>query len=50
MPYVCIEPWYGVDNTAEAKLDILKKEAINTLNPGEEFSMDLMIEALPELR
>ncbi len=47
MPYVCIEPWYGVDNTAEAKLDIFKKEAINMLNPGEEFSMDLMIEALP---
>lgn len=45
LPYVCIEPWYGVDDATNATASILEKEGINILEPGQEFSMDLTIEA-----
>lgn len=37
-PYVCIEPWYGVNDTFEKKDDISKKDAINKLLPEEIFT------------
>ena len=37
-PYVCIEPWYGVNDSRDKKDDISKKRAIESVNPGEEFS------------
>lgn len=45
VPYVCIEPWYGVDDSVNSNPDIAAKEGINTLAPGSAFSMDLRIEA-----
>jgi galactose mutarotase-like enzyme len=35
-PYVCIEPWFGVNDSFEKKDDISKKDAINKL-PSEEI-------------
>ncbi len=35
-PYVCIEPWFGVNDSFERKNDISEKDAINAL-PAEEI-------------
>ncbi len=36
-PYVCIEPWYGVNDSIGKRVDFSKKEGINTLAPNERF-------------
>ena len=36
-PYVCIEPWYGVNDGREVMDDISKKRGIQHLNKGETF-------------
>ena len=36
-PYVCIEPWYGVNDGREVKKDISEKRGIQHLNEGETF-------------
>ncbi len=36
-PYVCIEPWCGVNDSAEKKDDFSKKDGINALKPEESF-------------
>ena len=36
-PYVCIEPWYGVNDGREVKNDISQKRGIQHLNEGETF-------------
>lgn len=36
-PYVCIEPWYGVNDGREVKADISEKRGIQHLNKGETF-------------
>lgn len=36
-PYVCIEPWYGVNDGREVKSDISQKRGIQHLNKGETF-------------
>ena len=36
-PYVCIEPWYGVNDGREVKNDISEKRGIQKLNEGESF-------------
>ncbi len=36
-PYVCIEPWYGVNDGREVKNDISEKQGIQHLNEGETF-------------
>lgn len=35
--YVCIEPWYGVNDSLEKKDDFSKKDAINALGKNETF-------------
>lgn len=37
-PYVCIEPWFGVNDSPERKDDLSLKEGINKLLPKENFS------------
>lgn len=37
-PYVCIEPWYGVNDSTEKKADFSQKDAIQRLSPGAEFN------------
>ncbi len=37
-PYVCIEPWYGVNDSFEKKNDISEKDAINALSANEIFT------------
>ena len=37
-PYVCIEPWYGVNDSQKKKADISQKDAINTVNAKETFN------------
>lgn len=36
-PYVCIEPWYGVNDSTEKKADISQKEGIFTVDPHDLF-------------
>lgn len=35
--YVCIEPWYGINDSREKKADFSQKRAIEKLEVGEEF-------------
>lgn len=37
-PYVCIEPWYGVNDSQTKKDDFSQKDAINALSAGEKFN------------
>ena len=36
-PYVCIEPWYGVNDSTEKKDDISQKDAINSIETNQIF-------------
>lgn len=36
-PYVCIEPWYGVNDSTEKKADISQKDAINSIEQNQIF-------------
>ncbi len=36
-PYVCIEPWHGINDSHEIKDDISLKREIRSLEPGERF-------------
>lgn len=37
-PYVCIEPWYGINDSYEKKEDISQKRGILSLAPAKSFS------------
>lgn len=37
-PYVCIEPWYGVNDSTEKKADFSQKDAINSVKPDSSFT------------
>lgn len=39
-PYVCIEPWYGINDSHEKKGSIAEKRGIERLEKGETFSFD----------
>ncbi len=39
-PYVCLEPWYGVNDNYEKKDSIAQKQGINKLEKDETFSFD----------
>ncbi len=36
-PYVCIEPWYGVNDSQDVRVDFTEKEGIVALAPKEKF-------------
>jgi galactose mutarotase-like enzyme len=36
-PYVCLEPWCGVDDTSETNSDIMQKPGMLKLAPGDSF-------------
>lgn len=42
-PYVCIEPWYGVDSTYGDTLDFTAKEGLQTLEPNAVFRCEYSI-------
>ena len=42
--YICIEPWFGVDDPIDADGALEKKCAIRSLRPGEEFQCEYGIE------
>ena len=42
-PYVCIEPWYGIDDMYNASHDFTKKERILSLEAGKEFVFPVTI-------
>lgn len=44
-PYVCIEPWYGIDDRWNAGHDFAKKERILSLEPGGEFIFPVTVTA-----
>ena len=37
-PYVCLEPWWGVNDSHEKKADFSQKDAIQSVPAGENFS------------
>lgn len=37
-PYVCIEPWYGVNDSREKKADFSQKDGINAVPVGKSFN------------
>ena len=39
-PYVCLEPWYGVNDSCDKKDSIAEKRGIEKLEKGETFSFD----------
>ncbi len=41
--YLCIEPWFGVDDDTDADGKLCRKRDIQRLAPGESFRMDLTI-------
>ena len=41
--YVCIEPWYGVDDRWDADGDFTRKERIQSLEPGAEFAFPVTV-------
>ena len=43
-PYVCIEPWFGVDDSSEATGRIEEKACIQHIGPGECFRFPMTIE------
>ncbi len=45
-PYVCIEPWYGVNDGREVKNDISEKRGIEHLNEGETFEFSWTAEII----
>lgn len=42
-PFVCLEPWYGVDSIHGDSYDLRQKEGIMPLNPGEVFKCEYRI-------
>lgn len=45
-PYVCIEPWYGINDNREFKKDISEKRKIMRLEEGESFAFDWTAEII----
>ena len=45
-PYVCIEPWFGIDDRFDADVDFSQKERICALETGKEFVFPVTITAL----
>lgn len=45
-PYVCIEPWYGVNDGREIKNDISEKRGIEHLGEGETFEFSWTAEVI----
>ena len=43
-PYVCIEPWFGVNDSTEVKNDLSDKDGINALAPSEIFTCEWIAE------
>jgi galactose mutarotase-like enzyme len=43
-PFICIEPWLGVSDTAGEAKDISQKEGIQELKNGHVFETDYCIE------
>ncbi len=43
-PYVCIEPWYGINDDRDVKDDISKKREIQHLSEGENFEFSWVAE------
>ncbi len=43
-PYVCIEPWWGVNDNYDKKSDLSEKRAIMTLKSGESASFSWSVE------
>lgn len=43
--YVCIEPWWGRDDAADAPDELLAKPQLQRLEPGERFSREISLQA-----
>jgi galactose mutarotase-like enzyme len=45
-PFVCLEPWFGYSDTLNASRNIIEKEAIQFLDPGNTFECHFSMEIL----
>ncbi len=46
LPFICLEPWYGLPDTMDFKGSFLEKPALKILKPREVFTCSQMIEVL----
>jgi galactose mutarotase-like enzyme len=44
--YVCVEPWWGVPDDADVKREISEKTLMESVEVGETFTTDYVIEIL----
>lgn len=44
--YVCLEPWFGIDEGSEHNHEFTQKKGIQSLAPGETFALEYCIELL----
>jgi len=42
-PYLCIEPWYGVDDFVNSNGDLMKKEGVEIIDPNQAFNCEYKI-------
>lgn len=45
-PFICIEPWFGYSDTADSNGNLLEKEGIQVLSPGQVFESLFSIQIL----
>ncbi len=45
-PFVCIEPWYGINSAIDETIDFNAKKGMNFINRGEEFNAQYKITIL----
>ena len=45
-PYVCVEPWYGIDDHAAVTGELTERPRINRLLPGQSFRFPVHITVL----
>ncbi len=50
LPYICVEPWYGVDDPIDADGRLEKKLGIERLKRGEHLTLELGIRSIPAVQ
>ena len=46
-PYVCVEPWHGIDDTTDVSGNLTEKPRVILLPPGESFQFPLTVTVCP---
>jgi len=49
-PFICIEPWQGIADSADSTQDLTQKKGIMSLDGGKEHTADYSITFHPEIK